>query len=173
MTDIVIEDHPEPTYIELIVEARWNSTEKKETIINLLKKFLEGDVIEDNRFDGNYLLIRNSSRDGLQLLGEWVREQQQVDTLRERLFRSIVNNITALYFNRQAAAMGRISLVDINDNPPNGPVIFQIVSDGLNKIINELTPRTYKGKIVSEAEWEKIQAQLARNREKKRREREL
>jgi len=160
-----LEEHPDPTYVEIVVEARWNATERRETIETMLHKFVEGDVFEDKRFDGRYLVVRNSTKQGLQLLGEWVREQQQIDVLRERLFRSIVNNVTALYFNRQAAAMGRISLVDINDNPPNGPIIYQIVSDGLHKLINELTPRTYKGRIISEEEWQII---LEKKRKRKR-----
>jgi len=165
----VEQDHPEPTYVEIVVEARWNATEKRETIEKILRQFVDGEAFEDNRFDGRYLVIRNSSMDGLQLFGEWVRDQFQIDTVRERLFRSIVNNITALYFNRQAAAMGRISLVDINDNPPNGPIVFQLVSDGLHNIINMLTPRTYKGRVVSEEEWQIIQDKRQKAKERKRR----
>ncbi|MHA2501603.1 MAG: hypothetical protein ACXAE3_01840 [Candidatus Kariarchaeaceae archaeon] len=155
----------EPTYIELVVEARLNSTELKKTIETLLKRFLSGDVQEDQRSDGTYLLIRQSGMAGLQLLGDWIRDQQVIDTVRKRLFGSIVNNITALYFNRQAAAMGRLALLDVEDKPPNGPIIFQIVSDGLHSVIRTVAPRTYKGRVVTEEEW--VQIQEAR-REKKR-----
>lgn len=161
------EDDNEPTYVEVVAEARWNVTEKRETIEDILNRIVEGDVFLDDRFDGRYLVVRNSSMDALQLLGDWIREQQQIDTVRERLFRSTVNNLTALYFNRQAAAMGRIALVDINDEPPNGPVIFQLVSDGLNHVINKLTPRTYRGRIVSDEEWAEIQERKRKRREKK------
>jgi len=163
----VEQEEKEPTYVEIVAEARWNPTEKRETIEKILNRLVEGEVFIDERFDGKYLVVRNSSMDGLQLLGEWVREQQQIDTLRERLFRSIINNITALYFNRQAAAMGRIALVDVNDNPPNGPIVYQLVSDNLNAIINMLTPRTYRGKVVTEEEWQRIQERKQKKKERK------
>ena len=43
------EEDTNPTYIELVVEARWNATEKKETISSILRKFLRGEIYEDER----------------------------------------------------------------------------------------------------------------------------
>ncbi|MHA2249815.1 MAG: hypothetical protein ACXAD7_05605 [Candidatus Kariarchaeaceae archaeon] len=146
----------EPTYIEVVCEAKINNTEKEETIVNILKQFIEGDPFIDERFDGNYMVIRNSKDDSLQVFADWVRELKQLDTVRKRLFNSMVGNLTALYFNRQAAAMHRLALVDVNDRPPLGPITLNIVSDSLDSIINMLTPKTHKGKELTNEQWQKI-----------------
>lgn len=159
----------EPTYVEIVCEARLNSTETQETIENILRKFLPGKVSEDKRFDGTYLVVRASGLDQLQIFGDWVRELRLLDTVRERLIRSISGNITALYFNRQAAAMDRLALVDLNDAPPLGPVVLQIVSDSLMFVADKVTPKTWKGKELSEAEWHRLQQRQERIREQKQR----
>ena len=170
MIDISTHENVKATYIEVVLEARLNSTEKEDTIAKILHRFMEGDVFVDDRFEGKFLVIRNSSFDALQLFGDWVREQRQLDTIRDRLIRSIQDNITALYFNRQAAAMDRLSLIDVNDNPPNGPIILQIISDGLMEIIDIVAPKTYKGSVISHEKWEHIKQQ--KEREKKRKDRD-
>jgi predicted RNA binding protein with dsRBD fold (UPF0201 family) len=146
----------EPTYIELVCEARLNPTEKREKIETILKTFLDGDIVLDERFDGNYLVVRNSGWDGLNLLSDWIRRLRLLDTIRRRLLKSSLGNITAIYFNKQAAAMGKLSLVDVNDNPPLGSISYQIVSDNLEYVVNKFTPRTFEGKVITEEEWEMI-----------------
>jgi len=137
-----------PSYLEVICEMRWNNTEKRETLEEILSRFLEGDVILDERIDGKYLLIRNSSRQALQLFGDWVREMRILDTVRSRLIKSTIGEITALYFNRQAAARGKLALLDLDDGTPLGPINLQIVSDALDIIIDEVAPKTYQGRII-------------------------
>ncbi|MCH8908829.1 MAG: hypothetical protein IH840_17220 [Candidatus Heimdallarchaeota archaeon] len=146
------------TYLEVVCELKWNPTEKKETLEGILDNFLDATTIEDQRFEGIYLVRRGSDLDSLQLIADWIRDMKQLDTIRKRLLKSINGNITALYFNRQAAAMNRISLVDVDDNPPLGAVAFQIVSDDLESIIDQLAPRTFKGKELSRQELEQMRA---------------
>ena len=145
----------EPTYIEIICEVRLNPTENREFIEKIMSSFLEGEIREDKRFDGLYLIIRNSSMAGLQKLGDWIRQFKLLDTVRRRLRKSITGNITAIYFNRQAAAMGKLSLVDVDDNPPLGYIAYQIVSDGLEFIIDQFTPKTYDGHEISAEEFKR------------------
>ena len=142
-------DPSPPTYLEIIVEAKCNPTETKNTIQKILNKFLDGPIIEDERSDGFFLVKRASNISSLQLIGDWIREQKLLDTVRSRLFRSILNNITAIYFNKQAAMMNKLSLIDFDDKPPNGPISFQLVSDNLNYVIDILSPKTFKGKEIS------------------------
>jgi predicted RNA binding protein with dsRBD fold (UPF0201 family) len=159
----------EPTYVEIVCEARLNSTETEETIRDILRKFLPGEANLDSRFDGTFVVVRTSGLEELQIFGDWVRELRLLDTVRERLIRSITGNITALYFNRQAAAMDRIALVDLNDEPPLGPVVLQIVSDSLMFVADKITPRTWKGKELSEEEWHRLQQRQERIRIQKQR----
>ena len=160
----------EPTYIEIVCEAKLNPTENRETIEEILNSFLDGEVNLDERFDGNYLLIRNSDWEALEMLSDRIRQSRLLDTIRRRLLRSSIGNITALYFNRQAAAMGRLSLIDVDDNPPLGYITYQIVSDGLEYLINKFTPRTHEGKEISDDEWDMVNrrrvAQIEQKKEK-------
>ncbi len=48
-------DPSPPTYLEIIVEAKCNPTETKNTIQKILNKFLDGPIIEDHRSDGFFL----------------------------------------------------------------------------------------------------------------------
>jgi len=45
--------------------------------------------------------------------------------------------------------MNKLSLIDLDDKPPNGPISFQLVSDNLNYVIDVLSPKTFKGKEIS------------------------
>lgn len=157
----------EPTYIEIVCEAKLNPTENRSVIEEILNSFLQGEIILDERFDGNYLLVRNSGWEALEQLSDWIRQSRLLDTIRRRLLKSSLGNITALYFNRQAAAMGKLSLIDVNDNPPLGYISFQIVSDGIEFLINQFTPRTYDGKEISEDEWELVKHRQMAQAEKK------
>ncbi len=157
----------EPTYIEIVCEAKLNPTENRTMIEEILSSFLQGEIILDERFDGKYLLIRNSGWEALERLSDWIRQSRLLDTIRRRLLKSSIGNITALYFNRQAAAMGKLSLIDVNDNPPLGYISFQIVSDGIVYLINQFTPRTYDGKEISEDEWELVKSRQMAQAEKK------
>ena len=161
------DENDEPTYIEIVCEARLNPTESREVIEEILSSFLPGEIILDERFGGNYLLIRNSGWDALELLSDWVRQSKLLDTIRRRLLRSSIGNITALYFNRQAAVMGRLSLVDVDDNPPLGSISYQIISDGLEFLINKFTPRTHEGREISDDEWETVKRRQQVQIEKK------
>jgi predicted RNA binding protein with dsRBD fold (UPF0201 family) len=145
------------TYLEVVVEAKLNPTERKETISKILNYFVKGEVFVDERFDGKYLVIRSSGNESLQIFGDWIRQARQLDTIRKRLFKSITGNITALYFNRQAAAMGRIALVDIEDSPPLGSIALQIISDSLEHVIDEIAPKTHNGRELTEQEWKNLQ----------------
>lgn len=161
------EELDEPTYIEIVCEARLNPTENRETIEEILNSFLSGEIILDERFDSKYLLIRNSNWEALEMLSDWIRHSRLLDTIRRRLLKSSIGNITALYFNRQAAAMGKLSIIDVDDNPPLGSITYQIVSDGLEYLINKFTPKTHEGKEISDDEWETINRRRMIQMEKK------
>lgn len=159
----------EPTYIELVCEGKLNPTEKSERIENILGSFLDGEIISDDRFDGKYLLIRNSGWEALNRLSDWIRKTRLLDTVRRRLLKSSVGNITAIYFNKQAAAMGRLSLVDVDDNPPLGAISYQIISDNIEFVVNKFTPRTHEGREISEEEWELVKYRKQKQIDKKKR----
>ena len=164
---MIDEPYPDPTYHEVVCELKWNPTENRETLEKIILSFVMGDIVEDIRSDGTYLVVRNNTSESLQLIGDWIRSAKLLDTIRKRLFKSIVGNLTAIYFNRQAAAMQRLSLVDVEDDPPLGAIVVQIVSDGLAQVIDTLTPKTYRGRELTEKEWERVRQKEYRLKKKK------
>lgn len=152
------------TYVNVVCEAIVNPTEDSKKVEKILYKFLNGDIMVDERIDGTYLVINAEGTGALQILHEWVANQKILDTVRSRLLKSIANNVTAVYFNKQAAYMNHLSLVDYDDGTPLGPVSYQIISDNLEEIINMVTPRTYDGKIMSEEELARYQARIEKRK---------
>ena len=160
------------TYLHVVCEAKLHPSEDRSKVEEILYKFLSGTIETDERFDGTYLLIKTEGTEALQLLHEWVAMQRIIDTVRSRFYNSITGNVTAAYFNRQAAYMNHLSLIDLEDGTPLGPISFQLVSDNLLQIIDIVTPRTYDGKIMTEEEKAKHFARIERKRELKRKEKQ-
>ncbi len=155
------------TYVNVVCEAKLNPTEKRENVENILLKFINGEIITDERIDGTFLLINAEGTSALQILHEWIATQRIIDTVRSRLFRSIANNVTAVYFNRQAAFMNHLSVVDHDDGIPLGPIAFNIISDNLEEIIDIVAPKTYDGRIMSEDELAKYKARIEKRKNRK------
>ncbi|MCE7737686.1 MAG: hypothetical protein GPJ54_22535 [Candidatus Heimdallarchaeota archaeon] len=159
----------EPSYIEIVCELKLNPTELRPPLVAILNSFLEGDVNDDIRFDGTYLVVRGSGWDALTILSKWIRESKLLDTVRRRLLKSSLGNLTAIYFNKQAAAMKKLSLVDVYDNPPLGSISFQIISDGMEYVINKFTPKTHDGHEITDDEWRLVNYRKQKRIENKKR----
>jgi len=159
----------EPSYIEIVCETKLNPTESRSRLVEILNSFLEGEVTDDKRFDNTYLVVRNSGWDALSTLSDWIRRSRLLDTVRRRFLKSSIGNLSAVYFNKQAAAMGKLSLVDIDDDPPLGSISYQIISDNLEYVVNKFTPKTYEGRELSEEEWELVKYRKQKRIEKKKR----
>lgn len=160
------------TYIHVVCEAKLHPTEDRSKVEDILYKFLSGTIETDERFDGTYLLIKTEGTEALQLIHEWVSIQKIIDTVRSRFYNSITGNVTAAYFNRQAAYMNHLSLIDLEDGTPMGPISFQLISDNLLEILDIVTPRTYDGKIMTAEEKAKHFARIEKKKELKRKEKQ-
>ncbi|MCY3412954.1 MAG: hypothetical protein INQ03_15050 [Candidatus Heimdallarchaeota archaeon] len=169
MSTVDLEPH---TYLHLVVEVKLNNTERRESLEEILHKFLPGEIVVDERIDGRFLLIRAEGTENMQILHDWIASQRIIDTVRSRLIKSIVGNVTAVYFNRQAAYMNHLSLLDLEDGTPLGPINYQLISDNLFEIIDMITPQTIDGRIMTEEEKVKHLARIENKKERKRKERE-
>lgn len=150
---------------------KFNSTEDRSILENIIHRFIEGTISEDPRFDGKYLVSHTQGQQSLDTIRTWIRDSGIIDTVRQRLKRYQQGSLTSLYFNRQAAAMGKIALLDLDDNPALGPVLLQIIADSeeeLNDLIDDLAPKTYDGRIVTKEEALEIIAKKKAEKEKRR-----
>ncbi len=155
-------------------ELKMNPTEDEQKLRKLMAQIVVGDPTLDKRFDGEYLVILTNNRLDIMGFFELIREQRLLDTVRTQMFKNMeYGSMTSLYFNKQALHMGRLSIVDFEDNPPLGAVLLQFVSEEgekLEEFIDWLAPQTYKGKELTEEEWKEVKRREALIREKKKKE---
>lgn len=149
-------------------EAKLNETEDEEKLRKLMSFLVNGMIKKETRSDGEYLTIITDEEGALANFYEAIRAQRLLDTIRTRMIRNKeYESMTSLYFNRQALWNGRLSLVDFEDDPPLGPVLLQIVAgegEEIDQIIDRLAPKTYKGRELSEEEWQEVKRKEAERR---------
>jgi predicted RNA binding protein with dsRBD fold (UPF0201 family) len=155
--------------VTVICEIKYNPTEDRTGLKEILQKLVEGEIKEDTRFDGNYLYLTQTGLDAIQKIRDWIRDSNMIDTFRQRLFRYQQSTLTSLYLNRQALVMDKLALLDLDDNPPLGPILIQIIADNendLNEIIDEIAPRTFDSRIVSKEEFDQLMREKQIEKEK-------
>ena len=152
---------------DIVIEVEFHETEDLEKIQKAVSTIATLQLVEDKRFDKTFLMGASSDLHVLQPLYEKVRVFGLLDTVRSRLRLSQIDNYTSIYFNKQAAFVGRLALLDVDDNPPLGAIMLSIVSDNLRDVINWLTPPTRDGKILSPREIEELERVSMERRLKK------
>ena len=127
----------------MIVELKVNPTEDREVLTNILSLFIKNKIKNDKRADGEYIYTQGKEKSNLLRIKNLLAENQLVDIAKKRLEKNTqYETLTSLYFNRQAASVGKVAIIDLEDNIPLGPILLQIVSkdkDGLMNIIKFLT----------------------------------
>jgi predicted RNA binding protein with dsRBD fold (UPF0201 family) len=124
--------------LRLILEAEVYPTEDEKKVIQAMKTIVPFSVIKDGY-------------DPLSKLRNSFRSNRILDTARSLLI-SKKGDIRPLRFHKQAAIVGRVSLVDNEEFSPLGVIVLRIYYDGDPLILADwLTPRTEGGKPVNEA----------------------
>ncbi len=140
--------------LNIVCELRANPTEDEEVLRTVLKKFVPGEIKEDLRSTGKYFYLMTEGIDALTFFSDWVRNQSLLDTVRNRFLRNVENEtLTTVYFNRNAAVLDRLILLDFEDDPPLGPVMLQIIASDpteLMKAIDRITPSTIEGEEMTD-----------------------
>ena len=133
------------TEFDMIVELKLNQTENQETLNSIISMFIKNKMNSDKRVDGEYIYAKGNKKSNLLVIRKLLVENQLLDIAKRRLELNIQHEtLTSLYFNRQAASVRKIGIVDLDDNIPLGPVLLQIVTKDkkhLTSIIKFLTER--------------------------------
>lgn len=140
--------------INVVCEMRVNSTEDPDILRSVMNKFVPGEIREDQRSTGKFFYLLTEGLDTLGYFSDWVRNQSLLDTVRNRFLRNIENEtLTTIYFNRNAAVLDKLILLDYEDDPPLGPISVQIIASDATELmeaIDEITPSTIEGEVMSD-----------------------
>lgn len=139
------------------VEAEVRPTEDPEKVVKAVKNLLDIElkVIE---LPNEYKLVtgESSNINPLRKLHALLRQERILDAARSYMLRNRRGNSLELKLHKQAAYVGRISLVTYDEESPMGPIRVIIASDKINDIIDWLAPPTSQGRPI----WEKPPPQL-------------
>ncbi len=151
------------------IEAPLYPTESKEKLEKALSTFLETQQFKlDKRVNGIYLTGIAKGLESLKKFKDQIKKFQIAKMVRGRLIHNIEDdNLTTLFFNKQAAFNDKIALLDPGEDPPLGLISLSIVSNNLMKVIDWLTeiPSNKKNsEIYEERKREKFKDQKKRKR---------
>jgi len=127
--------------IRIYVEAPLYPTENPEKVRKAIKTFYKGQLVE--REGPGYKIIYGESTElsSIKPLYEAIRASQIISAVRSYLYRRKRGNRVELLFHKQAAYMGKISLIDNERESPLGAVRIVIEADDIRSVIDWLAPR--------------------------------
>ena len=136
--------------IEIRVETPLNNTEsleKVEKAITTLFFDAECKIEEGGIKRKVYAKLRGKS--ALSILYNSFRNQKILDAARRMMYKGLIGDTFIIYFNKQAAFIGKIhfSLVD-EETRMLGPIKVIVKSNNIEDLIDYLAPETNKGKIM-------------------------
>ena len=126
------------------------SVEKVKTaLLNMVNVDAENVLLEETD-DHSEIIASGEGQNSLKKLLMLFRERRILGAARRKLRRGIRgNNRIYFYLNKQAAFVGNVSFVDeFTNESPLGPIEIEIDTNNPEKLIDWLTPRTRKGKII-------------------------
>ncbi len=126
------------------IEAPLFPTENLEKLISAMSNILPTEFSKDERTTGTFIVGMAEGLESLTTFKELVKKFQIGPMIRNRLLHSILDNMTTLYMNKQAAFAGKIALLDVNEEPPLGVISFSIISNNLERVIDWIFSRENK-----------------------------
>ncbi|MEM0340343.1 MAG: RNA-binding domain-containing protein [Acidilobaceae archaeon] len=136
----------------IVVEAEIRYTENRDKVIKAIKNLVDISsftTIPSPR--GEKAIGESSSLEALLPLHQAIRVEKILDTVRSVLKKNKREDSTHLLFHKQAAFVGKVSIVDSDRESPLGAIKLLIVRDNIDEVIDWLAPPTSRGKPL----WEK------------------
>jgi predicted RNA binding protein with dsRBD fold (UPF0201 family) len=142
--------------MEITVKSQVHPTEDIEKVRTAIETLLGNVAIEIvERENHSEIVAPNITQDNLIPVRRLIQEKRILDAVRVRLLRNFndLELTTVLHFDKQAALIGKIRLID-NDAelPPLGSIEIRIVfktSSQFEEFLNWFSPRTKDGKIIN------------------------
>lgn len=109
--------------------------------------FEESNFEEVERGGEQYLQAITRGRRALFKIFNQLRQQRTVEAARKMFFRHMRGNLARVFFNKQAAYQGSLHFAMEHGESPLGPVMVQVVSDDIERLLNWLVPPTEDGHV--------------------------
>ncbi len=134
------------------VEAEIRPTEDVERVKRAVLNLFRPDTIRVEDLGSGYkLLVAESySLRGLLRLWEGLRRERILDAARGYMLRGISGDTLVFKLNKQAAYVGRVSLVDLDSEAPMGPIVFTVEHSDPRAVVDWLAPPTRMGRPIRE-----------------------
>lgn len=134
------------------VEAEVRPTEDVERVKRAVLNVFRPDVVRVEELGGGYrvLVAESYSLRGLVRLWEKLRQERILDAARGYMLRGVEDGVLVFKLNKQAAYVGRVSLVDLDAEAPMGPIVFTVEHPDPRAVVDWLAPPTRMGRPVRE-----------------------
>jgi predicted RNA binding protein with dsRBD fold (UPF0201 family) len=141
--------------LRLILEAEVYPTEDEKKVIQAMKTIVPfSEELDDVEIEEGEIKVIRVTKDGYESLSKLrnsFRSNRILDTARSLLL-SKKGDLRPLRFHKQAAMVGRVSLVDNEEFSPLGVIVLRIYYDGDPLVLADwLAPKTERGRPVNEA----------------------
>ncbi|MDW8045504.1 MAG: RNA-binding domain-containing protein [Nitrososphaerota archaeon] len=130
---------PFPHQVKLKIHLVVNPSEDVEKLKEAVVKIM-GNITLNLSNDGRTLQGESDDQRHLYILYEQIRARQTMGVVRRLLIKNSSEECTWLYFNRQAAYVGVVSICEEERESPLGPIRLDICTPKLSEFIDWLAP---------------------------------
>ena len=133
--------------VQLKIWTRLGPTENSSYVLEALEKFFP-DI--EFKADASKKRVEGKGRKRRLLddLRHKIWNKQVLDTSREMMLGRMDGDLTNLMIHKQAAYVGKLVLVNRDEESPLGAIHIEIQSNKLEELIDWLSPETIKGKPI-------------------------
>lgn len=107
----------------------------------------------ENHGEISELVLTSSNQETLNLVRQTIHELRIIDAARKRLFSNWNGTSTQIHFDKQAAFIGKLRIIDDSaDLPPLSTIEIGLIFEDetqFEKFLDWFTPRTKKGRITN------------------------
>ncbi len=133
--------------MKIRVKTIIHPTEAKEKVLQAVSNIFSGTLRIRDLGDGYYEVIGESSTlDSLDKLYDMIRVEQIITAVRSYLQKHSRSGRIKIMIHKQAAYMGKLSLVDSDKESPLGAITITIDTDNIDEVIDWLAPEIGKPK---------------------------
>ncbi|MGC8983162.1 MAG: RNA-binding domain-containing protein [Desulfurococcaceae archaeon] len=130
--------------VNIVVEAEVRPTEDLEKVKKAILSVIKPESVEVEELGSGYRVVRarGSSIESLEPLRNMARAQQVEPAFRSYLYKYRRGGALTILLHKQAAFVGKLSLVDSDKESPLGPVRVEIegTEEEIEKLIDYLAP---------------------------------
>jgi len=137
--------------IEVIVEAKLNPTEERSKVMRAMRNVVpveESDFEEVELLGETYLRAKLTGRRALHKIFNQLRQQRTVEAAHKMFFRHKHGDTSRVFFHKQGAYQGSLHFSMEEGESPLGPIMLQITSADIDRVLDWLVPRTEDGHVI-------------------------